>query len=303
MPLGRGTEHGRYPNDALLSPFVEYWLTVPNRVEEAGNLLMNVALIKRSGPVISLHRMVQKAFIDSSCGLQSLGLQQQAFHAAATLLNHQFPKMGGSVSLYDQWAECAKYLKHALSLAELFKSSNSSDKALKSSANLDELLKNCAWYQYEIGEHGESLNTLKVAFDACEEKQGLIYAQLCNNAACIYYELNDLNNCRRYNEHALNIRKKKLKVDDVDLANTYSNLGCLLLSENRLDDSLEMYRKAEIIEKKYTQDDPEYLCLTILSIGRVHFVKKNFAMARSQYEQARKMASQDGWVMAMLVIP
>ena len=264
---------------------------------------MNVTLIKRSGPVISLHRMVQKTFIDSSCGLQSLGLQQRAFHAAATLLNHHFPKMGGSVSLYDQWGECAKYLKHALSLAELFKSSNSTDRALKSSANLDELLKNSAWYQYEVGEHEESLKTLKVAFDACEDKTGLIYAQLCNNAACIYYELNDLTNCRTCNEQALSIRKKKLKSDDVDLANTYSNLGCLLLSENRLDESLEMYRKAENIERKYTQDDPEYLCLTVLSIGRVHFVKKKFEMARSQYELAREMASPDGWVMATLVTP
>ena len=264
---------------------------------------MDVALIKRSGKIISLHRMVQKAFIDSSCGLQSSGLQQRAFHGAATLLNHQFPKMGGSVSLYDHWGKCAKYLKHALSLAELFKSSNSSDKVLKSSPDLDELLKNCAWYQYEIGEHEESLKTLQIAFDACEDKTGLIYSQFCNNAACIYYELNDLANCRAYNEQALSIRKKKLKSDDVDLANTYSNLGCLLLSENRLDESLEMYRKAETIERKYTQDDPEYLCLTVLSIGRVHFVKKKFEIARSHYEQARKMATPDGWVMATLVTP
>ena len=219
------------------------------------------------------------------------------------LLNYWFPKMGGSVSLYDRWEECARYLKHALSLAKLFKSSSSSDSALKSSPNLDELLKNCAWYQYEIGEHDESLKTLGIAFGACEDKTGLIYSQLCNNAACIYYELNDLNNCRKYNEDALNIRRKKLKSDDVDLANTYSNLGCLLLSENRLDDSLEMYRKAENIERKYTQDDPEYLCLTVLSIGRVHFVKKKFDIARSYYDQAKKMASPDGWVMATLVTP
>ena len=264
---------------------------------------MNVALIKRIGPVVSLHPMVQKAFIDSSHGLQGLGTQQRTFHAAATLLNHHFPKMGGSVSLYDRWRECAQYLKHALSLAELFKSSNSSERALKSSADFDELLKNCAWYQYEIGEHEESLKTLKIAFAACEDKAGLIWAQLCNNAACIYYELNDLTECRKNNVQALNIRKKKLKGDDVDLANTYSNLGCLLLSEGHLDDSLEMYRKAEIIERKNPQDDPEYLCLTVLSIGRVHFVKKNFEMAQSQYEDAKKMASPDGWVMAMLVPP
>ena len=264
---------------------------------------MNVALVKRSGLVISLHRMVQKAFIDSACGLRSFALQQRAFHAAATLLNHQFPKMGGSASLYGHWGKCAKYLKHALSLAEFFKSSNSSERTLKSSAHLDELLKNCAWYQYEVGEHEESLKTLKIAFDACEDKTGLIYAQLCNNAACIYYELNDLTNCRKYNKQALSIRQKKLKSDDVDLANTYSNLGCLFLSENRLDEALEMYGKAETIERKHTQDDPEYLCLTVLSIGRVHFVKKKFEMARSQYEQARKMASPDGWVMATLVSP
>ena len=265
---------------------------------------MGGTLIERTGQVISLHGMVQKAFIDSSCGLQSSGLLQQAFHTAATLLNYQFPKMGGPLSLYGRWGKCAEYLKHALSLAELFKSSNSSNKVLKSSANLDELLKNCAWYQFEIGEHDESLKTLQIAFNACEDKTGLIYSQLCNNAACIYYELNDLTNCRTYNDQALSIRKRKLKSDDVDLANTYSNLGCLLLSENRLDESLEMYRKAESIEIKNSQDDPGYLCLTVLSIGRVHFVKKQFHIARSHYDRAREMAApDDGWVMATLVIP
>ena len=282
---------------------LRYWLIVVTRVEVAVNTLMGAALIERSGPVISLHQMVQKEFIDSSCGLQSSGVQQRAFQIAASLLNYRFPKMGGSVSLYGRWGECAKYLKHALSLANLLDSSNSSDSALKSSANLDELLKNCAWYQYEIGEHDESLKTLRIAFDTCEDQTGLIYAQLCNNAACIHYELNDLDKCRIYNKKALGIRGKKLKADDVDLANTYSNLGCLLLSENRLDESLEMYRKAENIERKHTQDDPEYLCLTVLSIGRVHFVKKKFDIARSHYDQAKKMASPDGWVMATLVTP
>ena len=140
------------------------------------------------------------------------------------------------MSLYGRWTECAEYLKHALSLAESFDSSNSSDSALKSSANLN--LKNCAWYQCEIGEHDESLKTLQIAFDACEDGTGLIYSQLCNNAACLSYEPNDLTDCRIYNEKALGIREKKLKSDDVDLANLYSNLGCLLHSENRLDDSL-----------------------------------------------------------------
>ena len=261
-------------------------------------MLFNFALIKRQGNEVSLHRLVQKAFIDSPHGYGSSGCQK-GLDAAATLVNHHFPKMGGSLSLFERWSDCTPYLPHALSLAKVYKTPQQSKQRLKSSADLDELLKNCAWYLFEIGEFGESLMLLDIAFDACEDKEGLIYAQLCNNAACIYYELNDLVRCRESNELARKIREEKLKSDDVDLANTYSNIGCLLLSERRLDDSVEMYRRAEEIEVKHAGDDPNYLCMTLLCLGRVYSVKKDFETAQSYYDRAKKMAPPDTWVMAM----
>ena len=104
------------------------------------------------------------------------------------------------------------------------------EQPFKSSCEIVELLKNCAWYSYEIGEMEESLRIVGNAPDACDEK-GLPASQLYNNAECAHCELNNLVRGREDFERCLAIRSGKLAEDGDGLGNLCNNLTGLLLSE------------------------------------------------------------------------
>ena len=116
-------------------------LTDLNRVEDAIDALVNYALIKREGDVISLHRLIQKAFVFSLEDSE----KQRVFEATVKLVNSAFPKQINARPLLDRWHECQKYIQHALTLAEIFRKHNSSRVPIQTLPELGELLKNCVW--------------------------------------------------------------------------------------------------------------------------------------------------------------
>ena len=122
-----------------LQPFST--LTDLNRVEDAIDALANYALIKREGDVISLHRLIQKAFLFSLEDIE----RQRVFEATVKLVNSAFPKQINARPLLDRWPECQKYVQHALTLAETFHKNKSSRVPIQTLPELGELLKNCVW--------------------------------------------------------------------------------------------------------------------------------------------------------------
>ena len=52
---------------------------------------------------------------------------------------------------------------------------------------------------------------------ACEEKDSLQYATLCNVAGGAYYELNKLGECRKNWERFLQLQESKLSEDDIEV--------------------------------------------------------------------------------------
>ena len=116
-------------------------LTDLNRVEDAIDALANYALIKREGKVISLHRLIQKAFFFSLEDFE----KQRVFEATVKLVNSAFPKQINARPLLDRWHDCQKYIQHALTLAEIFHKHNGSRVPIQTLPELGELLKNCVW--------------------------------------------------------------------------------------------------------------------------------------------------------------
>ncbi|KAF2469963.1 uncharacterized protein BDR25DRAFT_314735 [Lindgomyces ingoldianus] len=258
--------------------------------EDARDLLVKLALIKKQGDRhnlnLSLHRLVQKAYDFSKYGKLS---RQESFSTLATLLNAKFPKMGGTTSLYGHWQECSLWLPHCLSLAETFVRQKEVRQRLRSSPDLDEVLKNCAWYLLEISENSESLKLIAIAQDACLDKKGLLYSQLCNNAGCIHFEMNQNIPCWESFSACLRIREELLHPDHPDLANTYSNIANYHASVGELKEAMEMHLKSFEIGERDPETEPEYKGLSRLGIGRVHFLKREFEDAINQYEEARKL--------------
>lgn len=254
---------------------------------------MHVALIRRNGVHLSLHRLVQKSFAQSPYGLESC--QAEAFDGAAALLNHNFPRYGEHSSLTSEWQKCGAYLPHALALAQYYTEHSKGRRPLASTADFNELLKNCIWYMFEIGELKDSLKLLGVAFEACREKRSELYAYLCNSAGTIYYELNDLIECRRYNEECLNIRTECLKAGHADFANTWNNTANLLLSEGRVDEAIKMITLAEESRELGGEIAKEYLGMSHLNKGRMYFVKKEYNTAREYYKRSRSLLLKSGY--------
>lgn len=267
---------------------------------------MRVALIKRKGNAISLHRLVQTAFIFSNFGLNSGGMQK-AFDFCASLVSNKFPKFGGPKSLHGLWKECSKWFHHADAMVQLYKRMKGTKNNIVSSPDFDELLKNAAWYQYEIGELAYCLEFLETAYEACLDKNGTVYAYHCNTAGCVYYELNNLPLCRSSLEKSLNIRESKLEPDDLDFANTYSNFAKLLMSEMRLEEALTFCNMAVETRMRSGSAGAEYLAMSYMERGRIHFVGKEFQNAIVEYKTSDELFKQsgksNGWLRGALVCP
>ncbi|RDW75661.1 hypothetical protein BP5796_06482 [Coleophoma crateriformis] len=256
------------------------------KLEDALDLLMHVALIKRHGENISLHPLVQAAYLESSYG-RGQDIRQQAFHTVTVLVNDLFPKKSSSVALQERWAQCAVYLPHVLTLAAAYAQYSKTDHPLRSSSSLVELFKNSTHYQNDIGELHDCLKLLAIARDACTDKTGLPYSFLSNTTSCIYYELNDLPLCKKYQEETLAIRQAMLSSTDPGLGNIIMNIACRLTSEWRLDESLDLFQASKKIKLKDPNVSKQYLAHASASCGRVHMLKKEFELAEPLLTEAR----------------
>ena len=251
---------------------------------------------------MSLHRLVQTAFDFSKYGFARNG-RQSAFHTVGKLLNTQFPKMGGSVSLYSRWEHCSQLVPHCQSLREAYLRYQGTKGCLLSSPELDELFKNVAWYLIESGDHNESLRVVEVAQKMCLDKEGLVYAQLCNNAGCIYFELNSGSAEESFNE-CKRIRIDKLPNDHSDLANVYNNLALYYTSVGKIHEAYTLMERRLEMARNDPETGPAYLGFAYLGLGRIHFLRDeegDNATALSYFEDARKLwaplGSSANWMM------
>jgi len=73
-----------------------------------------------------------------------------------------------------------------------------------------------ARYLYEISSYDEALQIIKIGYDACQDKESLQYADLCNTAGVCYLEKNLVAQCREALETSFHIREAKLPPDDID---------------------------------------------------------------------------------------
>lgn len=198
------------------------------------------------------------------------------------------------------------WYRHAFALAKYFQKhrlKKGRKSSLASTPEFDELLKNCAWYLVEIGEHEECLSLLDICFSACLDQKGLLYSQLCNTAMTVHFEANNLTECAKYRSKCMEIRTALLDPDGDDLGNLYNNYANELMSQGKLDESLEMHLKSEAIKMRNPNTIPQYLALAKLGLGRVHYLKRDFKKSSEYYEEARKLAvsvAEEGkWVIAM----
>lgn len=242
----------------------------------------------------SIHRVLSAAFRNSAHGLRSPEALQLVVDTAAIILNRLFPKHEGVHGLWDRWAQCSKYMKHVEGLIKVFtefeqKHIETTTTKLRSSPDMDELMKNCCWYQCESGHTEAALQSLEFATKISLDKESKEYATLCQAYACTYFELNRLQDCEKWNKECLRIRQIHLDEDDPDIANCRSNLANLYTAIGKFEDARKEITQAM---KPLSEDRPEdlfYLGMRHMMVGRSYLRQNEFDEADRCYIRSRDL--------------
>ncbi|KAK3984313.1 hypothetical protein QBC44DRAFT_388576 [Cladorrhinum sp. PSN332] len=206
-----------------------------DEVDDAIDKLKEIGLIERKKDGLSLHRLVQTAFLIQPDESLDREARQDLFDFASLLVRHAFPKQKGGRPMYERWEQCAKLAEQARALAISLERLKVAKYRLVPSEDFFSLMSSCAWYLCERGTPREALRLLHISVDSHPNREGLSYANLLNIAMMSYFRLNDKSNARKALEKNCAIRERLLHPDDEDLAVTYQNFGNLLMAESQLD--------------------------------------------------------------------
>lgn len=80
------------------------------------------------------------------------------------------------------------------------------------------LMHNAAWYLYEVSDYDVCLQVVETAWIACEDKNSLQYAALCNVAGSVYSEINRIAECRKYWTLASEIQDALLPENNIEVS-------------------------------------------------------------------------------------
>lgn len=257
--------------------------------------LKNLGLIdidNLSSNSATIHRVLSAAFRNSTRGLQSEDALQLAVDTAAIILNRLFPKHEGNHALWDQWGQCSKYMKHVEALVEIFeeleqKSTVTGRRQLRSSKAMDELMKSCSWYQVEQGKASGALKILDFAEKISLDKESKEYATICQGYSCVYFDLNRLKECERWNKECLRIRQIHLDEHDPDIANCRSNVANLYTALGRFEDARDLLSLAMKPLSDDRHEDRFYLGMRRMMIGRTYLREGRLDDAERWFDKAR----------------
>ena len=147
-------------------------------------------------------------------------------------------------------------------------------------------------YLFEVGEHRESKQLLRTAFQVCGDEESLLYAHLRNTAGVVDFELNHLPRCRESLEKALEVRRRLLDPYHEELANTIHNMGNLSSAEGDTEKALRYFEEAEDIRSRLGEDSAIPLAITNQGMGRALFLQHKYQEALERYEKAELLAEQ-----------
>ncbi|PVH79051.1 TPR-like protein [Cadophora sp. DSE1049] len=251
-------------------------ITAPPLLRKAIDQLLDMKLIKQEGRDLWVHREVQEAMnYHTSEDLQAF------FDSACALVYEAFPKQVHGDYLSSQWGACETYISHGAHLSFQFANLHrATDKnSLRGSSNFINLLSNCAWYLYEVGDYDICLRLVETGRLACENAETLQYATLSNVAGAAYYELNKLGECRKNFEIFLAIQEKLLPEGSLERSSSLHNMGHLETTSENLVEATDYLQRAIEIRLAGGDAASNLLAISYLCLGRVHFLQEEYEKA------------------------
>jgi tetratricopeptide (TPR) repeat protein len=209
------------------------------------------------------------------------------------LLLEAFPKHGKGRSLRNEFSTCKKFIIHVMALLDRLKEFNFASQTQGDFKEFCQLAANCAWYLMEIGSWDEFFTVTNIALHACEDKESLLYADLCNTVGQVECERGRAQAARPYLEISRNIRENKLPRDSEELSDLYNNYANMINVEWKddaaLDEALKLYKRALAIdETKPLSERSKVLHVRHLNFGTLFTCQARYSEALEQLELGRK---------------
>ena len=242
-----------------------------SRFNEDVDVLLDAGLIDNHQNQISIHRLVQTAFIH----YLSQGELQTIFSRITLLLFAAFPKRDSNQCLFSKWSECERVILQVMALAERFSLLNAAQ-TLALSLEFVELLSTVARYLHETGQPKQCQRMLEIARNICPEEQKYLLGHIVHTAGSSKFEVNSLRASRLDLELALSVRKGFADQDPVGLAHTYNSLANLLSAEGQPKKALEHVAIAMELLSKSVAAGGSALIVMLLGTGRADYLLDNF---------------------------
>ena len=147
-------------------------------------------------------------------------------------------------------------------------------------------------YLYEVGRYDDALQLLNIAFEATPDTKPAYYVPLCDIAAAIYFEQNDLKSCQEFNEKSQQIRQASFEGLTCKRMFHYQNLGNLAAAQGNCEKALKHYEKS--VEKlmdyelQYKEKDM-ILEIYCMMTGHIYFLDGDDDNAMKRFTEAVKM--------------
>ena len=129
----------------------------------------------------------------------------------------------------------------------------------------------------ESGAWPEELVLMRTAMELCEDKEGLVYANLANSLGQMECERSHVGEAYGYMEKSLKIRRTLLPEDHVEIANTINNYANIVFQELKpgaCEKALKLYDECIAICMKDDEHRKKFLHVPHTNIARVLGVLK-----------------------------
>ncbi|KAI1119751.1 amidase signature domain-containing protein [Nemania abortiva] len=222
-----------------------------SELDEAISFLVSLGLIDTNGQYMSLHRLVQLAFMMQLSPEE----RQMVIDAASKLLRLAFP-VKTNAHLFLSWPQCQKFFQHVTSLAWWLERLTKANLRVSPPAAFISCISDCAWYLIETGNAKEACGVLEATINADGSKFDVDGSHLLNALGMAYFDLASLPKCRENLLKSQKLREELLPATSVYLASIYQNIGNIDNAEGYYDRAIISYDKTLKILKSHDADFP-----------------------------------------------
>jgi tetratricopeptide (TPR) repeat protein len=209
-------------------------------LDEAVAALGAYSLIRRerSDRTLSVHRLVQAVLRDTMDG----ETRKQWAERAVLAVNETFPSVE-----FATWAQCERYLPHALVCAELIEQGQM--RSLEAAA----LLYRAGWYLDDRGRYSEAEPLYQRALSIREQALGADHPSTgttLHALASLYQDQGKYTEAESLYQRALRIKEQALGADHPHTAVSLHNLATLYESQGKYEEAEPLFRRALAIHEK-----------------------------------------------------